>query len=793
MAGKIHPTVAWTVIVEAGKEENAPLLARMLGSINGYVDEIFIQLNAPKGVSINPKVRQVAEQFTKEIFTYEWTNNFTKARNDLMVKVPKKYEWVGWSDVDDIIDGAENIIPVCAVMPKNVNGVHILYDYQKDEYGNVVVSHWPCRLVRNNKSYHWKSSFDDDEVSVHETLVPIYSDKAVSNNEFKIVHMATVGHYRESLLRNIELLEGMAQRQALKPKGIDPRILFYLATHYNDAYRFREAKELLYEYLKLSGWAEERSEAHVYMGKFLKMEGNLSGARTAFLMAMGENPKNQNAYLELGILEAKENRWEQASDWFEKGIAVKLPITAMVKFNNDFELLTQYAQALSNLGGKNLSKALKIAQEALKLQPLNPVAVENRDNVAKLVEYRDLMRGTARLLRKLQKDEKDKIVPFLDNLPESLSDSPVVIEARQFYTPPTVWKKKSIAIYAGQGPLGMWGPWSLNEGGIGGSEEAIIRLSRELSLLGWEVTVFATPGKRSGKDTESDVEWKQYWEINNKDTFDVLISWRQPAFFDFDWKARKKYLWLHDVMEKEELTEERLKKIDKIIYVSKYHSERPESKHVPQTKKLPSGNGITPTDFEQYDGKLKRDPYRLIYMSANERGLRVLYDIWPDVIKAVPKATLTPYYGWDSFDAINRDNPERMAWKASMVLKAKELGIPESKRIGHNEINEEIFKSGIFAYPCTFPEVNCITAQKAMSGGAWPVTSDFAALKDVVKWGDVIDMGKFTDEDIEKYKKALIHRLKNPPTDKERKEMMLGARKEYDWANTARQWDLEMK
>jgi hypothetical protein len=464
----------------------------------------------------------------------------------------------------------------------------------------------------------------------------------------------------------------------------------------------------------------------------------------------------------------------------------------MVKFNNDFELLTQYAQALSNLGGKSLSKALKIAQEALKLQPYNPNAVENRDNVAKLVEYRDLMRGTARLLRTLQKDEKEKIIPFLDNLPYSLSDSPVVTEARQFYTPAKTWDRKTMAIYVGQGPLGMWGPWSLNEGGTGGSEEAVVRLSRELSDLGWEVVVYATPGKKAGKDGDYSVDWKQYWEINNKDQFDVLISWRQPAFFDFDWQARKKYLWLHDVMEKEELTPARIKRIDRVIYVSKYHSERPESEHIKQNKKLPSGNGITSVDFEKYDGKFKRDNKRCIYMSANERGLRVLYDIWPDVKKAVPDATLSTYYGWDSFDAINRDNPERMAWKASMTMRAKELGIEQSKKIDHNQINEEIFKSGIFAYPCTFPEVNCITAQKSMSGGAWPVTSDFAALKDVVTWGDAIDMGEFTPEDIEKYKQALIYRLKHPPTEKERKEMMVGARKKYDWSNTASQWNKEM-
>jgi glycosyltransferase involved in cell wall biosynthesis len=353
----------------------------------------------------------------------------------------------------------------------------------------------------------------------------------------------------------------------------------------------------------------------------------------------------------------------------------------------------------------------------------------------------------------------------------------------------------------------------LNEGGTGGSEEAVIRLSRELAEMGWLVTVYGTPGTKAGPDyyrrfstldedlynggkgTKRAPVWRHYWEFSNKDSFDVLISWRQPALFDFEIKARRKYLWLHDVIPAEELTKDRIDNLTKIIYVSKYHSERKENTHVPKAKKLPSGNGITPDDFTRLDGQFERDAKRCIYMSANERGLRILYDIWPDVRKAVPEATLDVYYGWHSFDAVNRDNPERMAWKAHMVARAQELeGVTERGRIGQDELNEEIFKSGVFAYPCTFPEVNCITAQKAMAGGAVPVTSDFAALKNIIKYGEQVPMGKFGHREIEKYKQRLIWWLQHPEEqDRVRRPMMKWARQEFDWKNTAKQWDGEMK
>lgn len=809
----MKPKVALMMIVAAGDDSEAVNISRALGSVNGYVDEIYVQLNAPKGKKVSPKIRTICEQFANKIYDFTWENNFVSARNDIMSKVPKKYDWLMWMDSDDIIDNPENIRPSLAIMPEDVHGVYIYYDYQKDEHGNVIVGHWATRAVRNDNSFTWKSSIDDDEVSVHETLVPRRSVRSVGNDEWKVIHQAEPGHYKDSLMRNIELLEGMALRQSKNANGIDPRILFYLGSHYFEAYNFRRAKDMFYEYLKLSGWAEERSEAHVYMGKILKMEGKLSGARTAFLMALGENPENPGAYLELGKIDIKEKRYKTASQWLQKGIAIKREVTPMVQYNNDFELYTLQAEALANLGGEKLPEALEMTEEALKLRPYDEDAKLNRDSIQKVADHREVLQGTAKLLNLIKEEDENRIPAFLETLPKTLEDSPVVVKARQTYVKSTKWPKKSIAIYAGQGPLGEWGPWSLKDG-IGGSEEAIIKLSDELANLGWDVTVFATPGTKAGeymgtnlmgenetaiyldgKLIKHPVKWKHLWEINNKDEFDVLISWRQPAFFDFDWKARKRYLWLHDVMEKEELIPERLKNIDKVIYVSKYHANRKESEQIANIQKFPSGNGINPADFKKYNGKFKRDPHRMIYMSANERGLRILYDIWPDVKKAVPDATLDIYYGWDSFDAVNRDNPERMAWKASMQLKAKELkGVTDHGRIGQDDLNKEIFKSGIFAYPCIFPEVNCITAQKAMAGGAIPVTSDYAVLDDIIQYGTKVPLGEDIEDFKERYKNSLIHMLKYAGIQNAtRPEMMKWAWEKFDWKKTAEQWDGEMK
>jgi glycosyltransferase involved in cell wall biosynthesis len=782
--------VACCLIVK-GTPDEAPLLANALASINGYVDYIVVQANSPKDKEISKEVKEVASQYADVYYEYEWEGNYVKAREDCFSMAPQEADWLLFLDSDDTVDVPEMIKPSLEIMPKDVGGVYISYDYDHDDFGNVTINLWSCRVVRNNGTFHWKSSFDDDEISVHETLVAKTSSRSVSNNEWAIIHHADKNRREVSLERNVELLEGMYKKHSEKG-DVDPRILYYLATHYYDQFRFNECKQLLYEYLQLSGWSEERSEAHVYMGKILLMEKKYQQARIAFLMAIGEYSKNANSYLELAELELRENRYQQAYDWLITSAEIKQDITPMVKFNNTYLVYSLLCQTLMNIGGKKLNEAREWAVKALKLRPYDPNAQALRDQIDQLIDYRDNMKAANRIIRKLEQDkDEENILPLIKHLPKDLQDTVPVVDARNRYTEPKVWPYKSIAIYCGSGALGIWGPHTMDTKGMGGSEEAVIRLSRELDKLGWKVTVYATPGESAGFD--GGVEWKQYWEFNPKDEFDILIGWRSPWFYDAEFTARKKYLWMHDLTPQEEFTTNRVNNFDKAIFVSQYHAN--EYKDViPNQKRFASSNGINSDEFDKYDGKFKRNPYRCIYMSANERGLRILYDIWEDVKKEVPEAILDIYYGWESFDSVNRDNPERMMWKAQMIDKASKLdGVTEHGRIGQDKLVQEIFKSGIWAYPTFFPEVNCITCQKAMAAGAIPVTSDFAVLKDIIAYGEQIPMNKFEQQDIDLYKSKLISWLKSPKRQENiREEMAMWARTHFDWSNTANQWAEEM-
>jgi len=773
-----------------GTADEAPLLDNCLKSISGHVDKIFLDLNAPKGKKVSPKILAVAKKYKTDYKEVEWTGNFVQARTDNFARA-KDADWIMWLDADDTVTNPEKIKDVIAVAGKDVDGIYINYEYAHDNHGNITVEHDVARLIQNNGTHEWKSSFSDSEVTVHETLNPRRRVHSAKNEEFWVVHHSTNERMDASLQRNIKLLEQMFERSKDNP---DPRILFYLATHYWDDHQFSKAFALLEHYLKLSGWAEERAQAWVYMGDFYHMRNEKDKARGCYMRALAENPDDATAYIELAELEMKDMLWQKAVSWLLMAVAKKPPTSGTIRkpMEATYRAYKLLAECYTNFGSKEYKEASKWLKKAIILRPHEPELQSAREQLEELTKVRDMNEKAMRLVHELkQAKEYEKIVPFIDNLPLSMQDSPLIHSVRNYYAEAKKWPKKSVAIICGSSALGAWGPWSLAEG-IGGSEEAVIQLSTELTKLGWEVTVYATPGEKAGK--HEGVEWRHYWEFNGKDTFDVLVGWRDPSFFDKAYKARKRYLWLHDVVDREEITQERLDNLEAVIFVSEYH--RTLFPMVPDNKAFASGNGIDPT---QFNDKVERDQYKVLYMSAHERGQEVLQKVWADVVKEVPQAHAHCYYGWAGYDHINRNNPERMQWKERLLQDMKNLpNFTDHGKIGHKDIAEEIQSSGVWAYPTGFPEVYCITGVKAQAGGAWPITTDFAVLPETVPFGDKMHIdeldseshtGKWTEEKIEEFKQLLIKRLKTPPAEEERKEMSDWAMANMSWANTAKKWN----
>lgn len=769
------------ILIVKGSDDEIPHLKRCLQNVSKHVDGIFLNVNASEGKTASKALLEIAKVYTDNIIETVWENDFAKARNANLDQVPKDFDWILWLDTDDFIDKPKKIKEI-AEESANFDSVFVDYLYDKDEEGNTQTIHLVARMFKNNGSHRWKGS-------IHETLIETRGVTQGATKDFMVIHNSNEERQNQSFERNIKMLEAQVQAETKDP---DPRTFYYLASAYMDAGETEAAKQMFGDYLTLSGWDQERSVAHTKLGRIYLAEGNRAEAKTQFMQAIGEDPDNPEPRVEVGSLEVEMKQYNKAVNWLTGVVKMDKNLTTLERnpVNYTFRTYLLLADAYMGLGGKYLKDAAKYAKMARKYKKNNKEVVEYTEMIEKIYSDKQELEDYIRRYKKFKdKKQNDKANKVLDSIPQHLADNPVVATLRK-QGKPFKWPKNTICIMTGDTMIDEWGPWSLKEG-IGGSEEAIIRLSRRLTEEGYKVVVFAKPGPNTGTD-EHGVMWRNYWDCNLDDEFDIFVAWRAPFIFDKKIKARKSYLWLHDVMEEGEFGENRIANFTKCILLSKYH--RSLFPMIPEEKVLMSGNGIDPDEFEVYDSKLDRDPHKILYASSHVRGLAYLYEIWPEVKKAVPDATLDVYYGRGSYDAVHKGNPERMKWMDDMIAKAEKLeGVTDHGKASQEEIVREGFRSGIWAYPCPFPEIYCITAIKSQASGAVPVASNYAALDETIQYGHKQPLGEFDTEDLERYKESLIWWLQHPEEqEKVRPEMMKWARTQ-SWAEIAKQWKSEFE
>lgn len=783
------------ILIVKGTDDEAPHLKRCLENIIPHVDGVYLNINHREGESASPKVVDVAKKYIRGKFgdyiqITEWQDDFSEARNANLAQVPGDYDWIIWLDTDDTVDHPEKIRKVAELSDK-YDSVFVDYLYDRDEENNPQTVHLVARMFKNNGSHAWKGR-------IHETLIENRGVAQGATKDFMVIHHADSERTQKSFERNIRMLEMQLKDEEKDP---DPRTFYYLASTYMDANRNDDALALFEDYLTLSGWDQERSVALTKMGRIVLDKGDRTKAKEYFARAIAEDPENPEPRVEMGSLEVELKRYDKAVTWLEYVEKMPKNMTTLERnpMGYTFRTYLLLAEAYLQLGGKYLPKAVEYSKKAMKYKKKNKDVRKWGRMVSSIEKDYTLTKEILSVYTALKKNkEKDKMAALLENIPKQLDDNPIFVKLREQES--YVWPEKSICIMTGDTMIEEWGPWSLEEG-IGGSEEAIIRISKHFKELGYQVVVFAKPGKNAG--LIDGVMWRNFWECNMDDEFDIFIAWRGPYIFEKEIKARKKYLWLHDVMEPGEFTRNRLANLDKVIVLSKYH--RSLFPMIPDEKIMLSGNGIDPEEFKQV-GKLrdiKRDPHKIFYGSSHVRGLAYIYEIWPDVKKAVPDAKLEVYYGRESYDAVHKGNPERLKWMDDMQATAKKLdGVTDHGKVSQGDIVKHIFESGVWAYPCPFPEIYCITAIKAQAGGAIPVSSNFAALDETVQFGVKLPMeeqkegakiGKGDVKFLEEYKKALIDMLKHPEKqEKIRKDMMAWARTQ-SWQNVAKQWHADFQ
>lgn len=755
-------TIALAIIAKDEVEQ----LQRLIKDYSPYFNEIAIAYDddiIAEKIVPNEKVK---------LHKYEWCNNFAHKRNFLASKITS--EFYLRCDTDDVIENIESLPKALNAYVRNGFTV-VMFDYLYgfDASGVCNAKHWRETVIKNDGNIFWNKA-------IHENINPVSPRKMVAGREtqIRIRHMQTAEGRDKSFARNFAMLTDEYEKCKKEGKKQDARTVGYIARSLLGKKEYAKAIPVFEEFISTSGWDDDKYFAWVQMGDCWVSLGDMEMGITCCVEAMLMKPDYPDAYFHLMSAYYEKRDYKKAIEWGELGFKKPTPDTMYVIDPSAYTWrpAAQIAMCYMNVG--KFEKAIAMLQKAKDIAHNEKSVVDALTTFTQIYNDNEAVKNYLRLMNFTKSDLKS-FRKLVDSIPATIANDERIIKVRTLIEPPKIWDKKSVVFYCG----GAWEDWVDTSviGGIGGSEEATVYLAREFVKLGYKVTVYNQCGELGGN--YNGVEYISYHKFNPKDEFDVLIVWRQNLQENI--KARRKYIWMHDVPMKDMIIDEDFDTIDGVIVLSEYHKSF-LSNLKNQDKIFVSRNGLNIKDLEVTE---ERNPHRLIYASSYDRGLQHLLEMWGDIRKEVPDAELHIFYGWNTYKEMMEKGRRPREFYDRMCVLMQQDGVNEHGRIGQKKLAREYTKSGIWAYPCHFEEISCIGAMRGQATGAVPVTTDYAALQETVQFGTKVCMD-VKGTDWEPYKKALIKALKTPEWQEEvRKGMIPWARKTYNWASVAQEWN----
>lgn len=541
---------------------------KLVMGMTKHVDTIYIQING-SDTAIKEKLPD-----NVEVSAYEWNDNFADARNALHQEIKTDY-WL-WLDDDDVLEGAENLRDMCEDMKSTGTDVmYFPYHYEIDEIGETVIYQWRERILRTGIKGKWLGT-------VHETFVPEEEVKVHKTDGAQVYHVKSEADKKKSQERNHKILLDM-----YKQTPRDPRYTHYLAISHHGREEWEEAIKMFLEHIRESGWPEESYRSWINIADCLFNQGKYDEAMDAATQAMKLLPHYPNAYYVMQQATFHQDHNEESLEWFSMAEQKPVPETSQAHDPTVYKFRAKLMAAMSFMFLGEPEQAYALMKKVEKIQPNSPMFKDLMPEVVRAYFESQAVKK-AEWLMEYESEAKGNPAKVLESLPAALQSDVRLSEIRSKVLPAVKWPDKSIVFYCGPG-LEKWGPDTLDKG-MGGSEEAIVYLSRELAKLGWQVTIYndreeeyvdavetteqkleRTVHSAEGSIPSASVIYKPWTTFNPADTFDVLVAWRNPTFHkDMKTKARIKAVDMHDVVG-EQPVEDGAETVDKFFVKSNYH------------------------------------------------------------------------------------------------------------------------------------------------------------------------------------------------------------------------------
>lgn len=299
-------------------KNEAKILARCLDCVQEFADEIIIVDTGSRD-----KTKEIARQYTANVYDFEWCDDFSKARNFSFSFATSDY--IMWLDADDYIDSQNcekirrlkaelnTLAPPDCVMAKYVTSP------PPREF-----SYYRERLLRRESNFVWHEP-------VHEAIAPrgkiIYS-------EIEILHKKEPKPYSK---RNLNIYKKMLKTGT----PFSPRAKYYYARelYYNGI--FHKSIRVFDEFLNDSGgWVENKIDACIIKSSCFMRISKPDKAKRAILQSFEFSAPRAKTICLLAEFLMQQKSYTTAIDWLK--IALTLPTETSGWLEPDFHNYRPY-------------------------------------------------------------------------------------------------------------------------------------------------------------------------------------------------------------------------------------------------------------------------------------------------------------------------------------------------------------------------------------------------------------------------------------------------------------------
>jgi GR25 family glycosyltransferase involved in LPS biosynthesis len=339
-------------------------------------------------------------------------------------------------------------------------------------------------------------------------------------------------------------------------------------------------------------------------------------------------------------------------------------------------------------------------------------------------------------------------------------------------------------------------PWDPRSKDLGGSEQAVVELSRHWAGTGLRVEVYGSIPQAMVCDGVTYVPLEQAEATLQSD---VIVLWRLYGLIGF-WQDPQRFqcrllaVDFHDreLFGHEPRLHQSLDRIQALMFKSKFHADYllgklPSEQQQPlrqRVKVIP--NGIRKQDFSLTNPP-PREPHRFCYASCYLRGLVPLIQFfWPSVRQLWPDAELHVYYGMEHVrDAAVREGINRL-------LQSK--GVHDHGRQPVSVISEEKHRSSFHLYYTnSVIETDCISIKESAVAGCIPIISGVNVFAE--RSGVVMPGSASSEHDFRQAAQAFVswaQQITEPELQKIRQSLRQ-VTNHRDWQETAVQWAREFE